>query len=405
MKIEFADAKALFDQCGIDYGLEYEYRGKGEERKSHSVEVFSDVRLPLTARDWVRLCMREPEPYLPAGQMDDGTPLYERSEYMGGCCGNMGAVQDRVNGWFRDGGRVSAAQLVGVGEAMRDHDDDDGDEFSDKVTLAQLKEAADQFKNPEKMRAWQKIGFCYQLVKHCYGAKLPSAARDHIEPMEEALNVVSGIASALRWDRIFGRNEADLVKHKATRIRALQEFGPAIKLLHEKFQDMVPEAIEGWAFVDLEAAEDRVGTWDQIATMRSGLAILASKEEAEELLSIWRENDKEFKEEGRRGLREKTVDERVALRPVRVSMEEGLVFLDRDPHPPLRWPAGNKDRRIGWLQGKEPVEDRLYEIWAEGWAYEKDDHEGRGSDMWYHAQKAWDAAAEYFGGEGDDKNE
>lgn len=402
MKIEFADAKALFEECGIRYGLEYEYRGKEDDRHRHELDVFTSVEIPLTPLDWCCLCMRVDG--VPTGQTDEeGRPLYAPSEYMGGCCGNMSAVQDRINSWFRfEANGVPAAQLVGVGEAMRDHDGDDS-EFSDSITLEQLKEAAHRLQTePEKMQAWQKIAFCYQLVKHCYVAKLPSASRDHIAPEEEALNVVSNVASALRWDRVWSRSEADTVQRKALRIRAMQQFWPAIKLLHEKFQELAPEPIEAWAFVDLQAGEDRVGTWDGITRIHSGFAIVSTKEEAEELLALWRENDEEFKEEGRRGQREKTVDERVALRPVRVSVEEGLVFLDRDPHPPLRWPAGEKGPP-NWLRGKDPIEDRLYEIWAEGFVYKKDD-DGVGSRVWYHAKAAWDAAAEYFGGQEAEKD-
>lgn len=400
MKIDFAEAKAILDDGGIEYGLEYEYRGKGDERQRVELEIFRSIQLPLTPKDWIRLCMRESQFYLRAGEDENGEPLVEQSEYMGGCCGSMGHVQDIVNGWFRDGGSPDIRELVHVGMTMIQHDgeeeeEDEGqNEFSEKVTLAQIKEAAALLKEDiTNLDAWQKIALCYHLVKNHFTDRIPFAAHDSITPMREALSIISNVSSSIDMSNLFGDEEAHKIKDHAGRIQMMREFGPALKMVWDNLQELVPDPVEGWAFVDLSRGEDRISSWDNIVMMGAGLAVLASREEADQLLNLWRENDDKYKGEGRRGEQEKRIDERVGLRPVRFSIEEGMVFLDRDPNPPMRWPAGK--RTPNWLRGQEPVEDRLYEIWAEQWTYRQDD--GNGGRMWYHAQRAWKDAAEYYG--------
>src|ERR1035437_7587895 len=60
--------------------------------------------LPLSPAEWCSLAMREGE------------------NYVGGCCGNMSALQDVINGVFRDSGTVNSATLLSIAELALDHD-------------------------------------------------------------------------------------------------------------------------------------------------------------------------------------------------------------------------------------------------------------------------------------------
>src|SRR5690606_32489037 len=99
----FEKRKAALERLEWNFILEYEYRGKNRDRTKVELELFHAVQLPLSPHDWVRLCRRNSE------------------EYIGGCCGNMSAVQDILNEWFREDGWVNAHELVDLGESMRDH--------------------------------------------------------------------------------------------------------------------------------------------------------------------------------------------------------------------------------------------------------------------------------------------
>lgn len=140
----FEQRKAILENLEWDFTLEYEYRGKPGDRKEFKLELFDAVQIPLTPEEWCRLCMRD------------------SSEYVGGCCGNMSAVQDVLNEWFREGGWVKVHELVDLGEAMRDHGDDD---FKD-VDSSDLNGKVGDFLNIKKsqelnLSAWSKIALLY----------------------------------------------------------------------------------------------------------------------------------------------------------------------------------------------------------------------------------------------------
>jgi hypothetical protein len=281
---------------------------------SSSGDKFQAIKLPLNSQDWLSLCMRE---YTPK---DYDFP----SQYIGGCCGNMSAVQDTLNSWLRDGEWVRASELVDVGEAMRDHDDEN-EMFSDAMSLDNIKEAA-QFFVSEPVSPWWIIAFCYQLVKDNYDGTIgrPFAVANHLSKEEEALSVISNISHSLSWRRALGEDTTFHSSSEAVKIKAMIQFGPAIKLLNEEFDNLVPDPIEAWALVDLSKGERRVASWSGVRSLRGGFAIFNKKEDAQKVLDMLKN------------------DEPLAIRPVRVSYEEGLVFTDDDSKQ--EWATGENKK-------------------------------------------------------------
>ena len=87
--------KEQLESIGISCNVHYEYVGTGKER--HRVEdesKITDVRINLTDTEWCDLCMRE------------------REYYLGGCCGQMGYFQDRINKLFRNDGWIRVGDFA-----------------------------------------------------------------------------------------------------------------------------------------------------------------------------------------------------------------------------------------------------------------------------------------------------
>jgi len=89
--VDFKQRCVLLTAFGCEINQEHEYRTDKETgaRAEHNVNLFRNILLPFTAQEWCSICMREGE------------------DYLGGCCGNMSAMQDIIQEVFRNSGFIS----------------------------------------------------------------------------------------------------------------------------------------------------------------------------------------------------------------------------------------------------------------------------------------------------------
>jgi hypothetical protein len=302
---------------GIRFHCEDEYRGKPPDRKAHELALFKNVELPLTPEDWCRICMNDGE------------------EYMGGCCGSMSAVQDVVNKWFRfDSGWVSCDELSEVAQAFVDHGDgwwkdwgacqeqgliEDGETLGDFIEriIANEADSAPPDRKPRwgNFSAWDKIHLVWFIVKGHYAPRVPKGYGDHMSEWDKAVSMLSRGCTAISWHRMFQEDESP--QKRANYLLILARILPALRTVWTSIEEVAPEPFEGLALIDKEAGPDKV------ASNGRGLCVFSSRKEVDEILDLWRRQDAEQEEP-----RTKPVDERIGVRPVRISVQEGLVFTD-----------------------------------------------------------------------------
>ena len=384
----FADRKAALERLGWQITVRDEYRGEaGKDRVSHNLELFSSVRLPLTPRDWCRLCMREGEDYLSIPTSEG--PRHEDSEYIGGCCGTMSAIQDTLNGWFRDGGWVNVDEFVQMGDAMRDHGDW---EFFEELSLETLAERVDACvelqKNPPTAvytTAWGKLGLLYQLVKNHHVPEIPKAPGNQADELQSAFRLVSRMSWAYGIGDLFTNSQTTKTTKNAGELVGFHRFVPALKLVAERAHEIIPEPIEGWALVDLQVGEG------EVAENRMGMCVYATKPEAQNILDLFTKARDQYEEPNR-----VLENAQFKLRAVRISWEKGLEFLDEGAEPKTKIPW---KRKPGWLE--EPVEDvgMLFKQYAKTrrrLTDAADEYDG----VYDEASNAWEEAARFFSQQG-----
>jgi len=397
----FAQRKAALERLGWTARVEREYRGKpGEGRREHDLELFSSVDLPLTARDWCRLCMEEDTPpaVLRVDERDEeGRRLYEHSENVG-WDDDLKPVQRKVNEWFFGGGSCSVEGLVEVGDILRGHwGDDVGENAFAARTPEQLAEAVDAFiqvrDNPVEgahLTAWGKIALMYHLVRDHYTPGIPEAAHENYPEIEAAFGTVGHMSWALGVRELFGFAPENGTQMSATFQMMLARFLPALRTVYTKISELVPGPVEGWALIDRNAGDG------EIAENGLGLCVFSTRADCEHLIRMWEQTEEAHEDEvcTPRKLRERSpVRERIGIRPVRISVENGIEFLDDGVEPKVRPPI-SPERRPHWLE--EPMEsvDGLFEQWVKKWTWGDRDQHPREYDAAYNA---WVEAAKFFG--------
>src|SRR4051812_19523177 len=102
------------------FGVNHEdvYEGEpGVDRTRYEIlDTASSVHLPLSGDQWMSMAQR-------------GGP-----DYIGGCCGNLSAAQDIMNGVFRDDGWIDGNDFLTIGQYVGGHDgfEEDFADFSDE---------------------------------------------------------------------------------------------------------------------------------------------------------------------------------------------------------------------------------------------------------------------------------
>jgi len=389
----FKQRREALDRLGWKVTVATEYRGTPPNREQHDLDLFSHVRLPLTARDWVRLIVPDnagpPEALIVDARGQDGEALYERSEYVGWEEGKE--AQRAVLGWLLDGGGTSVADLVTVGELMRDHFGNDPEEnsFADRSPeeLAEVVELTAR-ENRDDLTAWGKIALLYHLVKDHYTPEVPEAQHANRTDLDAAFHTVGHMSWAFGVRDLFTAPVAE-TQENATLLVRMARFIPALRTVHQRIDEIFCGPVEGWALVDLHAGPG------EIAENGNGLCVFSTRAECERLMDLWRQMQHEYEDDvcTPPRLRGTPVDQRIGIRPVRISLETGIEFLD-DGAPPAQRPARKAERRPHWL--REDVEDphMLFDQFFKGTVWK--DRE-RYPDAYEAALQAWLEAAQFFG--------
>lgn len=315
--------------------LKWEFVLEEPPYDTQDLELFKFVRLPLTPYEWCRLCMRDEN---------------EDSEYVAGCCGTMSAVQDTVNEWFRNGGRVHVKELVELGEAMRDHGD--FEEFKDTTPENITKEIEAFLHRRESFSAWRKIGLLYQIVKDHYE---PEGAKDppHVikDDLERAFMLVHRMAWSFGMGDFFKKTSTlSQTQSNAQRIMRLFRFVPALRQIYEHVQELTPEAIEGWALVN----------HGEVVENTYGLCIYATKTEAERAFRLIEQAHQQKTPEKSSPKFQKR---EFKIRAVRVSTDKGIEFLEPGILP-LHSEIRSQDLPH-WLEEEPDNVEDPFEQWGE----------------------------------------
>ncbi len=87
--------------------------------------------------------------------------------------------------------------------------------------------------------------------------------------------------------------------------------------MNERIDELQLGSVEGFAIIDKEKGPDAV------ASNGYGHCIYATRGEVDAMFALWRKEDSAYKEGDRIH-----IDQRMGVRPVRVTVEKGIEFLD-----------------------------------------------------------------------------
>lgn len=303
----FVERAVILDRLGIGYHQEEEWRGKPS--RPERIELFKDVHLPLTAEEWLSVAMA------------DG------KHYLGGCCGAMSHLQDIVEHVFRMGsGWATCHDLEEMALIIFEHGD-----FKSEVPWGVLPKPVEElvpvYRSRGRLSPWDKMALCWHLVRDHYAPKVPVSAARNRSPLDEAIHVLSRSLQYFDLKHIFRPDEDDRdrkVQSEATNLVILARTLPALRTLNEGIEQMGLAPIEGFALVDKSAPENAV------CSNGSGFCIFGRRERAEELLRLWIQSAEQYKEDERR----QHLHDHIGIRPVRVTREKGIEFLDGDEGAP-----------------------------------------------------------------------
>ncbi len=299
--IDFETRVKMLEGLGIEFVLEQEWRPEKPPREPHDLDIFRSVLLPLTAEEWCELCMRE------------------GSAYMGGCCGTMSYMQDTVSSWFRfESGWVEVRELAEVAEDFISHGDEDWwNKSEDDIVDAKTKW--------KSIDIWDKISIVWAIVKDYYSPRKLAAPRQDKPHPEEAVHLLSSALYSMSWDHITdGGIEKASSQAQGNYIFKLTKVLPAIKILYEQIEELNIGPLEGFALIEKDKGEDA------ICTNRLGYCIYKTMDEVQNILDLWEQQRAEYESPERDNSVKKLVQDEYVVRPVKISLENGIEFTDKE---------------------------------------------------------------------------
>jgi hypothetical protein len=270
-------------RVGVDFTLVENWVGDVPRTPVLDPNRIRSVRLPFTPDDWWQLTTREGD------------------DYIGPCCGTTGVMQDILCGAYRDGGWIGSEHFIELGQLAISH----GDGFEDwgkPLSESGVKAAVADWENLER---WDRLGVVYRAFKTSLEPKGLHKLRtpepvptehDHISALFAGLGV-------LRYSDLFAKDE-DSGQHRATTMLYVARLVPAMRMLLPMFQAYEP--FIGFAIVADEEP-------DSVLDNSLGLCVYSTVKDAQEIIDISTKNDPKFK---------------TRIRPVRISVPEGLTFMD-----------------------------------------------------------------------------
>jgi hypothetical protein len=257
------------DRLGVRYHRNYtipkDADGKnlrdddGNVVKEHT--TVSSVLLPLSSVEWCHIAMRE------------------GAHYMGGCCAHCSAMQDIVNGIFRDGGWASARQLRHLAEMAEHHE-------GFEAFLAE-----EQVDSLDDLDPWDKLGAVWVAAKDVLATT--TLERTHAEDVTDFERAV-WLAHSLMWKvsmaRLFADDNDDDMRsgqRHANRGYNMLQILPPLRTVYDHLEKMSEQEFPGFGV--------RVKGTEEVVANGFGLCLYETREQAEELFRIWREaGDKEI---------------------------------------------------------------------------------------------------------------
>jgi|SRR5271155_1007734 len=275
-----------------------EFPYEGTPRTIHS------VFLALTPRDWCSIAMR------------DG------SSYIGGCCGTSSAIQDEVNGIFRESGYADADALYTIGARAKSHPDGFKQwGFLGTMSEKRFTERAARWK---KLGPWKKIGLVYQAVKDSLRPTstlvepIVQEGRSDLDATREIDELYACIH--MKHFALFLKPPEQAKKsgqNHANDVHTLAKMLPGARRLVAQLE----ANFTSWTGVAIvEKARPEVITHNGL-----GLCIYNTAEDAKEVMDFWRMDS------GRSGEAGVSLVDKVVLRPLTISVQKGVEFLDARP--------------------------------------------------------------------------
>ena len=305
--IDFPTAQAVLAKLDIEYTTAYEYRGTGLDRKSHDLPIFERIKIPFTPEEWTQIAMRE------------------GSHYIGGCCGASSLMQDTICYWFREGGWAKIQDLSHLAAQQVEHDGKENSPFHEMPDLLAKIEQGEIFGSQRS--PWDVLAALWHITRNSYDPEKLVAA-EHPRPFK----IVERSCRALSWGHIFserdeqGNPKPPGFEEKVERALILARFLPALKLLLEHASDLYYGPVDAFAVVMMEEGKNA------ICETRSGYAIFESEARINEMFDLWDRANSKYEEKDR-GPQSR---DRYRIRPVRVTLEDGIVFTDTGEHYPGR---------------------------------------------------------------------
>jgi hypothetical protein len=294
---EFQERVKMLEHLDFEGYRATEYRGESPNRKEHQLNIFRAVELNLEPIEWYMMCRRTED------------------NYVGGCCGLLGAVQDMVNGWFRDGEAIDCDDLAEMAEAWISHGDVEWTRIDDTEKLWEVVRST----KTGSIDAWEKFRLAWLIVAgYCEPGRMPLGTRKDKSPLDASLSAISRTGLYLSFSRLGHRSPEAMEKGQVDGNWSLHlsRMYPHLKTLWEEVQKD-PFYFEGAAIYDIKN--------EAVAQDGGGYSLFFTEEAAQERLDLWRRCEGEYVERSPRSVR---IDERFVVRPVRVTSAEGLVFLD-----------------------------------------------------------------------------
>jgi hypothetical protein len=280
---------------GVQIGHETVWKGEVPNRYSEeNPESVQGAELPLSEHDWCQIAMNEGE------------------HYTGGCCGTSSAMQDIINGAFRDSGYLDNAALLKLGQLAQSHGDY-GPLSELELTDEQFQSYLDRF---DTLDPWDKIGVVFQACAPYLQPRsheMPLLGRPDLDE-HKSIQALENVLYQLSWND-FRLDDDPTKQHLANRmVLFARGLGPARQFL-KKLEDTL-EPFEGYAIMER-------GT-DKVLVNGYGLCLYADEAEPAKVIESWRRAEEDEDQEDRK----QGLPERAEIVPVRVTVEDGVQRRD-----------------------------------------------------------------------------
>lgn len=255
------------------------------------------VQIPLSPEEWMSLVMAE-------GRY-----------YVGGCCAQSSATQDLVLYLFRfESGFAKMDTLSEIARQCIRHDGEEHSKFHEFSGLESFLAQPRGSRDP-----WDVLAAVWVLSKNHFVPKTPEALGPRYTPMEKAIQAVERSLRTLSWGHLFQSSRSEF-QRKTDRTLTLLQLVPAMRFILSHLDRLDEGPVTGFAITDRKIGPNAIA----FATS-GGLLILPTQEEAFRVLE---EAQKKYDEAKETIVLDFHSLSRFGFRPVSVSREDGIRFLD-----------------------------------------------------------------------------